>query len=157
MASGLRADDNAIRDPNPRPWQRPRVRIWGLIAIIHAVALTLWMAVVARLHHHGTIPWWALALVVTACELVPVHLEVRGEAHSVTLTEIPLVVGLLLGSPAGLVLSQIVGVNLARMLFRRQSAIKHAFNTGVSALDVTLSVVLFGLVARGLGFGPALW
>src|SRR4051794_34525526 len=98
----------ALRAPR---WRRPRARIWGLIAAIDAAALALWLGPVRMLHHHGTIAWWVLVIVVTACEAVPVHLEVRGEAHSVTLSEIPLVVGLLLGTPMGLVASQVIGVN----------------------------------------------
>src|SRR5690349_14617353 len=141
MPSRRHADNDGTRVPL---WRRPRARIWSLIAVVDALAFGLWTSVIRHMHlrpHGSPIPWVVLAVVVTICESVPVHLEVRGEAHSVTLTEIPLVVGLLLGTPGGLVLSQVLGVNVARMCFRRQSGIKHAFNAGVSALDVTLSVV----------------
>jgi diguanylate cyclase (GGDEF)-like protein len=138
-------------------WRRPRARIWAVVVAVDLVAAALWAGPIAGGHHgSSTVPWWVLALAVTLCEAAPVHLEVRGEAHSVTLTEIPLVVGLHLGSPVGVVLSQVVGANVARLAFRRQSAIKHHFNAAVTALDATLAVTLFGLLSPH-GFGLSAW
>src|SRR5689334_10111715 len=132
-----------------------RAGIWALVVATATMSAVLWFAVVARL---GTVdnqvPWWVLALAVTACEAFPVHLEVRGEAHSVTLTEIPIVIGLLLSAPHALLVAQLLGVNTARFAFRRQSPIKHAFNAAVSTLDVTLAITLFHGLAGHRAFGP---
>ena len=47
------------------------------------------------------IPWWALALGFAATELFVVHAHVRGSAHSLSLSELPLILGLLLAVAAG--------------------------------------------------------
>jgi diguanylate cyclase (GGDEF)-like protein len=154
------ARDRHAAPPRPRvsPLQNPRVRIWGVVAGIACVATSLWFVVDTRLGPTTTlVPWWALTLAVVLCEWFPVHFEIKGEAHSVTLTEIPLVVGLLLATPVALLGSVLLGTNIARLTLRRQSPIKHAFNIAVSGLDVTLSLALFSGFASGLTFGPLVW
>src|SRR5690606_9507524 len=45
------------------------------------------------------VSWIVLALAFAVTELVSVHIESRGEAHALTFSEIPLVVGLILSTP----------------------------------------------------------
>ena len=74
--------------------------------------------------------------------------EEQNLAYRYNVQSIPLVVGLLLASPGALVVSQLLGANVARLLVRRQSPIKHAFNAAVSALDVMVAMGWF--VAGGI-------
>ena len=55
------------------------------------------------------IPWWALAVAFAATELFVVHAHVRGSAHSLSISELPLILGLLLATPQDLVIAQFAG------------------------------------------------
>ena len=67
------------------------------------------------------VPWWALAAGFAATEVFVIHAHVRGSAHTLSLSEIPLVVGLLLAPPQDLILAQVVGP-LARAPVRPRHA-----------------------------------
>ena len=104
------------------------------------------------------IPWWALAVAFAATEVFVIHAHIRGSAHTLSLSEIPLVAGLLLAAPQELVIAQVVGP-IAVLLFVRGSApVKVAFNVAQFALTATLSViVLHALVPAPAEIGPGVW
>ncbi len=125
-------------------------RLWLLIAVVTAwavVVLTTWLPT-APPHPHGiTVPWWLLAGGFVAAEMFPVHLDIRRNTWSATLTEIPLIIGLALSPSIDVVIGQIVGCVIAWGVIRRQALNKLAFNTSIAALEAALAVVVYHLIA----------
>ena len=98
-------------------------------------------------------PWWALALAFTFTELFVVHLPLRREAHSFSLSDITLVLGLFFVDPADLILAQLVGAGVA-LAIRRQSPMKLTFNLAHFCLEACVAVVVFHAIAGGDPIGP---
>jgi diguanylate cyclase (GGDEF)-like protein len=98
----------------------------------------------------ATAATWFAALLVAFCvvEVVPLHLEWSGQAYSLSLSEVPLVVGLLCFASPLLVLARVLGSGLALALHRRQPPIKLAFNLSAQAFEAGLALVLFTHLPR---------
>jgi diguanylate cyclase (GGDEF)-like protein len=71
------------------------------------------------------------------------HLEWSGQAYSLTLSELPLVVGLLAWPSPWLILARVVGGGAALLLHRRQPAHKLLFNIATLFLEATVAYWLF--------------
>jgi len=135
--------------------------VWVLNAAIVGAALGLYFLVLggqAPLALRHTVPWWALAPVFAATEVFVVHVHFRRSAHSMSLGELPLVVGLLLASPPQLVIAQVVGSGLVLALSPGRSVIRLVFNVGQYALAACIAASAFHLlVPAHAGLGPAAW
>src|SRR5918999_2988371 len=89
--------------------------------------------------------FWVLAAIFFVAESYVVHFELRQHAHSFTLGEIPVVLGLFLCSPPTLLAAQLIGAGLG-LVRRRQPGVKLQFNIGNVFLSTTLAIaVLYGL------------
>jgi diguanylate cyclase (GGDEF)-like protein len=136
-------------------------RIWLLTAGVAAAAALLYFGVVRGLPGTGaspTLPWWALVPMFYVAEISVVHLRFRRDAHSFSMSEIPLVLGLFFASPAVLVPAQLAGSALALTVHRRQPVLKLAFNLSQFALQSCLAAFVFhGIVGLGEPLGPAGW
>ena len=89
-----------------------RVALPALASAIALAAVALFAFVVRDLPGYDIgphIPWWALAAAFAATELFVVHAHVRGSAHSLSISELPLILGLLLATPQELVIAQVLG------------------------------------------------
>jgi diguanylate cyclase (GGDEF)-like protein len=75
-----------------------------------------------------------------AAELVVLHIERGRNAFSVSLSELPLIIGLFSVSPAGLVFARVVGGAIVLAFFRRQPLTKLWFNMCALAMEVTLAL-----------------
>ncbi len=136
-------------------------RIWSLTGAMALTAAVLFLALALGIQPHFTpisIPWWALAIGFYLAETNVVHLEFRRTAHTFSLSEIPLVLGLVFATPADFVLANVVGAGIGLVLVRRQPPIKLAFNLSHFALEATLAVIVFNLIAGGdLSPGALVW
>ena len=104
------------------------------------------------------IPWWALATGFFLAECAVVHVHLRRETHTMSLSELPLVLGLFAVSPLGLVTAQLVGMAAALVFYRRQRPLKIVFNLAQSALGTALAVASFrALVAHHDPLEPVGW
>ncbi len=141
-----KADVNALR----RALTSAPVRLWVLVGVISTLAIVVavgWMPP-TPLHTHGiTVPWWVLAFGFAAAEMFPIHLDIRRNTWSATLTEIPLIVGLALSPSVSVVLGQVIGCLIGWGLIRRQALQKLAFNTSIAAFEASLAVVVYHLIA----------
>ena len=102
-------------------------RVWLLNVTIGLAAALTYVLGVRPLGPTASpfeIPWWLLAVGFCLAEIFVVHVEFRRDAHSVSLSEIPLVLGLFFAPPTALVLAQLVGAGVALTLHRRQSMLK---------------------------------
>jgi diguanylate cyclase (GGDEF)-like protein len=95
------------------------------------------------------LPWLVLAVLFAAAVLARVHIQFRREIHSVNLVELPLVLGLHLVGPLGLVAAQLAGSVPALVLGTRQTGRKLAFNLALSLLEACLASVVFAAVLGG--------
>jgi hypothetical protein len=145
----------------PRKRFTGTLAIWVLNAAIVAGAVALYLFVVRNseplaLHHR--VPWWVLVPVFAFTEVFVVHVHFRRSAHSMSLGELPLVVGLLLTSPSGVVLAQVIGSGIVLALQPGRSLIRLVFNIGQYALAACVAVsVMHLLLPMGAGLGPAAW
>jgi diguanylate cyclase (GGDEF)-like protein len=135
--------------------------IWVLVAAIATAAVVLYLAVVRDLPAYTSgfrVPWWALALGFAATEVFVIHAHIRGSAHTLSLSEIPLVIGLLLGAPTELIVAQVAGPFLVLLFARGTAPVKIAFNVAQFALTATLTVaVLHALIPAPAEIGPGVW
>ena len=125
-------------------------RVWLLnatLAVAGAVAFAFGVRDLGVVHPPLQLEWWVLALGFCLAEIFVVHVEFRRDAHSVSLSEIPLVLGLFFTPPAHLVLAQLVGAGIALVFHRRQSLLKLTFNLGHFFLETCLAVLIFHALA----------
>jgi diguanylate cyclase (GGDEF)-like protein len=138
-----------------------RVALGVLIAATIALAAVLFVTVVRDLEPYTSsvrLEWWMLAVGFAVTELFVVHAHVRGSAHSLSLSELPLILGLLLAHPQDVVIAQLAGTAAVLLLTRGHSPVKLLFNLGQFALTSTLAVVVLHALATDPGAsGPALW
>ena len=137
-------------------------RVWLLNLVIAGLAGILCLAVAAAgvdsIDNPFDVPWWAVAGLFFLAEVYVVHLQFRREAHSFSLSEIPLVLGLFFLSPPVLVLAQLVGSGAALVLHRRQSPLKLVFNLAHLSLEAILAALLLHwVVAYGDPAGLTGW
>jgi signal transduction histidine kinase len=163
-------DQQAGRRQERQPWlplfRIPAgSRVWVLNAILVAAAAGFYWGVVDRLPPSHIllgsgfhIPWWTLAILFYAAEVYVVHFQFRRDAHSLSLSEIPLVLGLFFTSPQGLIAAQILGAVAALAYHRRQSLVKLVFNTASFALSASMAIYIFRtVVAHGDPLGHTGW
>jgi diguanylate cyclase (GGDEF)-like protein len=103
-------------------------------------------------------PWWVLALAFYAGELLVVHLSFGRDAHTFSMSEVPLVVGLALASPTTVVFAQVLG-NLGVLAgHRRQVPHKLVFNLSEFALQTTIAIAVYrAIVGAGDVLAPMGW
>jgi diguanylate cyclase (GGDEF)-like protein len=89
------------------------------------------------------VPIVAFAIAFAFTEVVSVHLESRGEAHALTFSEIPFVVGLLLASPEELILARLVSGFVVLGILRRQSWHKLVFNLSLFAAEIAVGATVY--------------
>ena len=154
-------DHNGLRLPQWVPRLGGSARVWALNFVLAIAATALFALVVprlGRLHTPISIPWYLLAALFCATEIFVVHVHFRRDAHSFSLNELPIVLGLFFVSGTELVVAQFVGATLALTLHRRQSPMRLAFNVGHFCLEASLAAILFHLVVRDGGpSGVVIW
>lgn len=85
----------------------------------------------------------ALVVLFAAAEVFVVHLEYRRNAHTFSLVELPLVIGLVAAPPAVLIAAHVIGAAAALVLHRRQRPIKLMFNLSAFALQDVVAILVF--------------
>lgn len=135
----------------------PTIRIWLVVAATAAAGAALQKTVALELEPLPAdfrIPWWGLAMLFALAQLCAIQLEFRRESHTFTLSEIPLVVGLLFGTPAGLLGGRLLG-GCVVLASGRIRLVKLALDLGVFSLQTAVALIILHLVAGGVDpFGP---
>jgi signal transduction histidine kinase/CheY-like chemotaxis protein len=126
--------------------------IWMLDVALAGAAAGLMVLVAGEPALAGTpvqLHWWALAPMFYLAELLVIHVPFRREACTLTLSEIPLVLGLFLAAPEDLVVGRVVGavIALAIATRSRQRPAKLAFNVALYALETAGAVAIFRALA----------
>ncbi len=127
--------------------------VWILITGIALAASALYLARVREYGVPATAPihlhWWLFAAFFCIAEGFVLHLHFRSEAHSLSLSEFGLMLGLFFASAPTLLAGQLVGAFLGLLLFRRQRPTKIAFNLAQFALTTSFAIVLFREIGNG--------
>ena len=89
------------------------------------------------------LPWPLLAALFGASVVLRVHFQFRREVHSITLMELPLVLGLYFVDPIGLVLARLAGSIPVLVLHSRQRGSKLLFNAALFALEASVAGLVF--------------
>jgi diguanylate cyclase (GGDEF)-like protein len=118
----------------------------GGIALLGALLYVLVGHGIGALDPSFSIPWYVLALAFGLAEIHVVHLRLRRGAHSFSLSEVPLVLGLFFAGAGGVVAAQVVGAGVALLFHRRQPRAKLVFNLAAYGLEATLAVIVFRAV-----------
>jgi signal transduction histidine kinase len=153
----------SIADEHARP-KRPLLsgshRIWLVnlcLAAVASVLLALSRQLEPPLASHA-VSIWALTLGFGLAEVFVIHLRFARHAHSFSLSEIPLVLGLAFLNPVGLVTAQAVGVGVALIVHRRQKPLRVAFNVCQRALTTVGAILVFHAITDFLGSAwPVIW
>jgi diguanylate cyclase (GGDEF)-like protein len=155
----------AVEPDEPGAWRRtlasPLLRLWILISVVTALSalVLVFRLPAAPTHHHGIVaPWWVLVGGFVAAEVFPVHLDIRRNTWSATLSEVPLIIGLALSPSISVVFGQVLGCVIAWGLIRRQAAHKLAFNTSIAALEAAMAVIVYHAIAGNQSvLSPRAW
>jgi diguanylate cyclase (GGDEF)-like protein len=120
-------------------------RVWALNAALLAAAAVLLFGIVLNLPlpSQPLVPWWALAVLFIISEIAVVHVQIRREANTFSLNELPLIAGLYFTSPVGMVLAQALGAAIALAFHRRQPPLKLVFNVAKLSLEAAVAQVIF--------------
>ncbi len=137
-----------------------RAPVWLLTAAMLATTGWLFVTEVDQLAPPAApvlLPWWVLVGGFLLAEVGVVHYDIRREAHSFSMSELPLAFGLFFATPADVVIAAVLGVGSALVVHRRQLGLKLLFNLGHYALGACLAVMIFTAVSDGEGFTPRSW
>ncbi len=139
--------------PASRPWwSRAAVRV-GVLTGATALASA---AVTLTYSHHALDPpalpggfWWVVVLAVlfALTEGFAVYVRVRRSAHAISLSEFPMVLGLLAVTPFAVIVLRAGAGALGLFALRRQRGAKLAFNTALLAAQAAIAVLVFQAIA----------
>jgi len=136
-------------------------KVWGLVVAVAVAAALLHVTVVGGPRPLTPQEWGVTLLVAVAfglAEVLSVHVVLGRESQTLSLSELPLVAGLLLLDPFALVLARVLGPIPALVAHRRQRGIKVAFNLATLWLEVTVALAVWlRLVGPVAPVGPAGW
>lgn len=132
-------------------------RIWAVI-----VPFALGLLVITPSNPIQDLPfsltWWHLVLLFLGMEQVQVHYETkRGAAHTLTFTEMGLVVALTFGSPWALLIGRCVGGVTGSVLSGAKNPVKVAMNMSAYAIESAVGALIFYTFAGSTMAEPRAW
>jgi diguanylate cyclase (GGDEF)-like protein len=137
---------------------RPRIpagghaaRAWtaGFLIAAAGVVLASFLPTQSASPDGPTVSWLLLAVLFGIAEICVLHVQMRGGARTVSLSEAPLVLGLFFTTPPDLVLARILGPLVVFAVIRRQSLLKLGVNSAVLLVEVGMAVEIFRLILDG--------
>jgi diguanylate cyclase (GGDEF)-like protein len=151
--------DNEQADKTPA-W-RTDAQVWALCAVLAATAVALLVTLepIAVTDGRPHLPWWLLAAAFAATEVGVVHIHIRRSSHSLTLGELPLVLGLLFAAPVEVMIGWMVGAGAVLVAQRELPPVRIAFNVALFGVTAGMAGAVFHVLAghSPLGPGPAEW
>jgi diguanylate cyclase (GGDEF)-like protein len=101
------------------------------------------------LSRRGLVLLLVFAAMYAFAELFVLHIQVKREAQTLALSEIPLVLALTFATPTQLVFGTLLGAAAAYVLHRRQRGLKLAYNMSLKAVDAVVTLLIYELVLDG--------
>jgi diguanylate cyclase (GGDEF)-like protein len=106
----------------------------------------------------ANLPWWVLGIGFAATEACVFYRQTKRQARTVSISELPLVLGLFLASPVQLLLGRLAGSVVIFLVHRRAPGLKTAWNLALVSLQTAVAVALFHLLAGGReASSPLVW
>jgi len=140
---------------------RPALRVLDVSVALAASTVLLWVLVVRyerAIPAPVSISWWVLAAGFCCTEIWVMHLQFRRETHTISLSEVVLVLGLVFATPAALLGAYVLGAGLAMGVHRRQPVLKLAFNLSMLGLECCVAEIVFRAMLPGhVAAGPSVW
>src|SRR5829696_4780897 len=141
-------------------WAEIRQRTGPLLLTMVLVVMTAVLVVAADLFsiQRQASPWLAVLLlpVFVVAEATQLHVEYRRQNNSISLSEIPLVLGLFVLAPAALLGVRVLAVLLVS-LWQHRSARKTEFNLALMAAEVAVAVATFAAFGSADIADPRSW
>ncbi|MEM7341500.1 MAG: EAL domain-containing protein [Actinomycetota bacterium] len=94
------------------------------------------------------LPWLLVAGLFFVAEASALHIEIRRETHSLSLSGIPLLLGLLALGPVPLIAARLAGSATALVFVRRRAGLKLAWNLALYALEASAAVLIASIALR---------
>ena len=112
--------------------------ISALIAVLLGVAAVLGPPFVGHASYlsHIQLPWWAMALAFAATDTFVLHVQARRETQSISLSEIPLVLGLHFAAPMAMLAGRLIGSAAVMIAYRRSPPLKIVFNLSLLVSEI---------------------
>jgi diguanylate cyclase (GGDEF)-like protein len=142
-------------------------RVWAFNGVLALACVAVWTVALRGTPDapaFGKTPvleWYWLALAFYLAEVLVVHLQFRKQAHTLSLTEIGLTLGLLLAAPSALLYGQLAGTFVALVVNRRRSQLrqlaKFSFNLAELPLCSGVALLVFRSLASPADSAPHLW
>jgi diguanylate cyclase (GGDEF)-like protein len=144
------------------PWLRAHqqsclVVLQSLVLVASAGAAGSSLLAAGPIRTSVTLPWWLIAVAFAATEACVFHLQTKREARTVSVSELPLVLGLVFAPPLALLVGRLVGSAAVFVFQRRSSPLKTSWNLALISLQTVIAVLLFRWVATGHPDVPWLW
>ena len=125
----------------------PTRAIWTFIALLGAAAAAVW-AVAGGIEPVAApvrVPVWLLIIGFVVADLLVAHVPFEGQAHTLDLGAVPLIVGLVFCPPLTLLTARLTALGLV-LVAHRYSAIKSAFNLANTAFEIGVATLVFHAV-----------
>ena len=138
-----------VATPPRRLWRRslpPTSGVLLIMAVLAGIAVVCVDSLLGDDHRvlpSVVVPWYVLLVMFVAVEIVVLHVQVKREARTVSMSEIPLVLGMCFSAPLPLLGVRVMGAALVYVFYRRQTLLKISFNTALNAAETGLALVLF--------------
>ena len=146
--------------PKTDTGRRSERLVWAVAGAVLLVAAAVFVFHARDLHplSRPHLPWWALAVGFAVCERAVVHLHFRRSAHSFTLADIPMVLGLIFAGGPTLLIAALLGSLVPWLLDRRLPPLKMAFNLAQLALATCVAqTITHALTGSVHTVSPVLW
>jgi diguanylate cyclase (GGDEF)-like protein len=145
-----------------RPLPRSRQTICIAALVVALLALAGWLipglVELPAYLSHVALPWWAMALAFAATDMFVLNVQARRETQTISLSEIPLVLGLYFASPIALIAGRALGSAAAMIAYRRSPPLKITVNLALILSETALAITLFRWLSPDApGSGPATW
>ena len=121
----------------------------GVLAFVGAILLSNTMGANIDPPRAWSLPFFALAIAFGIAEATALHVEIRKESHSLSLSGIPMMFGVLFVSPLSLALAYLCGAAPAMLLVRKSDPVKTTWNLCLFFTEATLAALI---VRSILGF-----
>src|SRR5580693_3295331 len=121
---------------------------WSLAAVAAGLAAAGWFGLSrpTRAPTSFTVPWEVLGLGVAAMWMLAVSFETRHQSLALSLSEVPLLVGLVFTPVDGVLAARVIATGLVFVLYRHQPLHKAAFNVANVALDTVVAIHVYHAV-----------
>ena len=101
--------------------------------------------------------WWAMAIAFSATDMFVLNVQARRETHTLTLSEIPLVLGLFFAAPLDLLVGRGDGSASAVICYLLSAPLKTAFNLSLVLTETSFRSPCSGHSRQTPVTGPASW